>query len=71
MSDVMLFRIIPFIGSAISLILAIIFALLVSRKSRGTKRMVEISDAIFAGSRAYLNQQLKVISIFFVVITAL
>ena len=71
MSDVMLFRIIPFIGSAISLILAIIFAVLVSKKSRGTDRMVAISDAIFAGSRAYLNQQLKVITIFFVVITAL
>ena len=34
-------------------------------------RMKEISDAIFTGSRAYLNQQLKVISIFFVVIVAL
>ncbi len=71
MSDLMLFRIIPFIGAAISLILAIIFARLVSKKSRGTKRMIEISDAIAAGSRAYLNQQFKVISIFFVAITAL
>ncbi|MEE8325387.1 MAG: sodium/proton-translocating pyrophosphatase, partial [Candidatus Humimicrobiaceae bacterium] len=71
MSNLMLFRIIPFIGAAVSLILAIILAKLVSKKSRGTKRMIEISDAIFAGSRAYLNQQLKVISIFFVVITAL
>lgn len=71
MSTLMLFRIIPFIGAAISLILAIIFARLVSKKSRGTKRMIEISDAISAGSRAYLNQQFKVMSIFFVVITAL
>jgi len=70
-STLMLFRIIPFIGAAISLILAIIFARLVSKKSRGTKRMIEISDAISAGSRAYLNQQFKVMSIFFVVITAL
>jgi len=70
-STMMLFRIIPFIGAAISLILAIIFARLVSKKSRGTKRMIEISDAIAAGSRAYLNQQFKVMSIFFVVIVAL
>jgi len=48
-SDLVLFRIIPFIGSAISLILAIIFAVLVSKKSRGTKRMIEISNAIFIG----------------------
>ncbi len=71
MSGLLFFRIIPFIGSAISLILAIIFAVLVSKKSRGTDRMKEISDAIFAGSRAYLNQQLKVISIFFLVLVAL
>lgn len=64
-------RILPFIGSLISLVLAIIFARLVSRQSRGNQRMREISDAIFMGSRAYLNQQLKVISIFFVVIIAL
>ncbi|MDZ7837263.1 MAG: sodium-translocating pyrophosphatase [Actinomycetota bacterium] len=67
----LLIRILPFIGSFISLVLAIIFARLVSRQNRGNQRMREISDAIFAGSRAYLNQQLKVISIFFVVITAL
>lgn len=71
MSNLMFIRIIPFIGALISLILAIILAVLVSKKSRGTKRMIEISDAIAAGSRAYLNQQFKVISIFFVVITAL
>jgi K(+)-stimulated pyrophosphate-energized sodium pump len=64
-------RITPFIGSGISLILAIIFSVLVNRKSRGTERMKEISRAIHIGSRAYLNQQLKVISIFFVVVTAL
>ncbi|MCG9479277.1 MAG: sodium-translocating pyrophosphatase [Actinomycetia bacterium] len=64
-------RILPFIGSLISLVLAVVFARLVSRQSRGNQRMREISDAIFTGSRAYLNQQLKIISIFFVVITAL
>ena len=71
MSGQMLLRIIPFIGSGISLILAVIFSVMVSKKDRGNARMREISRAIYVGSRAYLNQQLKVISIFFVVITAL
>ncbi len=71
MSGLLLIRIIPFIGAAISLVLAIVFVVMVRKKSRGTDRMKEISDAIFIGSRAYLNQQLKVISIFFVIIVAL
>ncbi len=64
-------RILPFIGCFVSLVLAIVFAYLVSKQNRGNKRMREISDAISAGSRAYLNQQLKVIVIFFVVLAAL
>ncbi len=71
MSSLLLIRIIPFIGSLISLILAIIFASLVRKKNRGNKRMREISDAIFIGSRAYLNQQAKIMLIFFLVIVAL
>ncbi len=71
MSVALLIRIIPFIGSGISLILAVIFATLVSKKSRGSKRMQEISNAIFAGSRAYLNQQAKMMLIFFAVLVAL
>lgn len=71
MSALLWMRITPFIGSGISMILAIIFSVLVNRKSRGTERMKEISRDIHIGSRAYLNQQLKVISIFFVVVTAL
>ena len=71
MSGLLLIRIIPFIGSGIALILAIIFSIMVSKKDRGTERMREISRAIYVGSRAYLNQQLKVIGIFFVVVTAL
>ena len=67
----MLLRIIPFIGSGISLILAIIFSVLVSKKSRGSKRMKEISNAIFVGSRAYLNQQSKMMLIFFAVLVSL
>ncbi|MEA2015407.1 MAG: sodium-translocating pyrophosphatase [Actinomycetota bacterium] len=71
MSGQMLLRIIPFIGSALSLILAIIFAALVNKKSRGSKRMADISHSIFVGSRAYLNQQAKIMLIFFAVLTAI
>ena len=56
----MFLRIVPFIGALVALILAIIFTKLVNRKSRGNKRMQEISDAIFIGSRAYLNQQARI-----------
>ena len=71
MSFLLFIRIVPFIGSGLALILAIIFSVLVSKKSRGTERMKEISRAIHMGSRAYLNQQLKVIGIFFIAVTAL
>ncbi len=71
MSGQMLLRIIPFIGSGLSLILAMVFIALVAKKSRGSKRMEEISHAIFVGSRAYLNQQSKVMAIFFIVLVAL
>jgi len=71
MSGLLLIRIIPFIGSGISLILAIIFSALVSKKSKGSKRMEDISNAIFMGSRAYLNQQAKMMLIFFAVLVAL
>ncbi len=71
MSSLLLLRIIPFIGSGISLILAIVFSMLVTKKSRGSRRMEEISNAIFVGSRAYLNQQAKIMLIFFAVLVAL
>jgi len=70
-SSLLLLRIIPFIGSGISLILAIVFSVLVTKKSRGSRRMEEISNAIFVGSRAYLNQQAKIMLIFFAVLVAL
>jgi K(+)-stimulated pyrophosphate-energized sodium pump len=69
--NMLFLRIVPFIGAVISLILAIIFVSLVRKKSRGTKRMIEISDAISIGSRAYLNQQAKIMVIFFVVLEIL
>lgn len=71
MPNMLFLRIVPFIGAAISLILAIVFAALVRKKSRGTQRMKEISDAIFIGSKAYLNQQAKIMVIFFVVLEIL
>ena len=71
MSSLLLLRIIPFIGSGISLILAVVFSALVTKKSRGSRRMEEISNAIFVGSRAYLNQQAKIMLIFFAVLAAL
>ena len=71
MSSLLLLRIIPFIGSGTSLILAIIFSALVTKKSRGSRRMEEISNAIFVGSRAYLNQQARIMLIFFAVLVAL
>ncbi|MBN1298694.1 MAG: sodium-translocating pyrophosphatase [Actinobacteria bacterium] len=71
MSSMLFLRILPFIGAVISLILAIIFASLVRKKSRGTERMKEISDAISIGSRAYLNQQARIMAIFFAVLIVL
>jgi len=70
-SNLIFLRTIPFIGAAISLVLAIVFAALVRKKSRGTPRMEEISNAIFIGSRAYLNQQARIMIIFFVVLEIL
>ncbi len=71
MPNLMFLRILPFIGAAICLVLAIIFAAMVRKKDRGTSKMVEISNAIFVGSRAYLNQQARIMAIFFVVLEIL
>lgn len=71
MPNLLFLRIIPFIGAIAALILAVIFTKIVSRKDRGNKRMQEISDAISVGSRAYLNQQSKIMIIFFLVIEVL
>ena len=71
MPNMLILRMTPFIGALISLILAIIFASLTGKKSRGTDRMIDISDSIFKGSRAYLNQQARIMFIFFAVIEVL
>ena len=70
-TGILFLRILPFIGAASALILAVIFTKIVNKKDRGNKRMQEISDAISAGSRAYLNQQSKIMIIFFLVIEVL
>lgn len=71
MPNLTLLRILPFIGALICMLLAMVFASMVRKKNRGTPKMVEISNAIFLGSRAYLNQQAKIMFIFFVVIEVL
>lgn len=71
MANLLFLRILPFAGALVALILAIIFTKIVNKKDRGNKRMQEISDAIYVGSRAYLNQQAKIMIIFFVVIEIL
>jgi len=70
-SNIMFLRVLPFIGVLVAIILAVVFTKLVNKKNRGNKRMQEISDAIYVGSRAYLNQQAKVMIIFFIVIEIL
>ncbi len=71
MSSLIFLRIVPFIGVVVALILAVVFTKSVNKKDRGNKIMREISDAIYAGSRAYLNQQAKIMLIFFIVIEIL
>ena len=71
MTNILILRILPFLGSALALIMSVIFMAMVSKKNRGNGKMQEISNAIFLGSRAYLNQQAKVMLIFFIVLEIL
>jgi K(+)-stimulated pyrophosphate-energized sodium pump len=54
-------------------VLAIVFALYLRRQvlshAQGTPKMIEISEAIQEGSRAYLNRQFKTLAIFVVLLT--
>jgi K(+)-stimulated pyrophosphate-energized sodium pump len=55
--------------SVLALLVAGYFAQQVLAAPRGTKKMIEISDAIQEGSRAYLKRQFSTLSIFVVLLT--
>ncbi len=55
----------------VSLIYALAAAYIVLKKDEGNKKMQEIANAIKSGSKAYLNRQLKTISIFAVILAIL
>ncbi|MBP96290.1 sodium-translocating pyrophosphatase [Candidatus Poribacteria bacterium] len=53
------------VGSIISLLFAYIFYREVMKQSEGTPAMVEIAQVVREGAMAYLNQQYKVVGLFF------
>src|SRR6266480_3240099 len=56
------------LGAAIGLVFAFILIALVIRKSAGNERMREISGAVQEGAKAYLNRQVKTVSLIAVII---
>ncbi|MGC8669605.1 MAG: sodium-translocating pyrophosphatase [Candidatus Micrarchaeia archaeon] len=62
------FYIYSFIVGVIALLFSLSAAYFVLRKPEGTDKMKEISNAIKAGSKAYLSRQLKTIVVFAVVL---
>lgn len=61
---------IPIIG-ALSLVIALVFGILVSKKDAGTARMKEIAEEIHKGAMAFLRREYLILSIFAVVVFAL
>jgi K(+)-stimulated pyrophosphate-energized sodium pump len=59
---------ITWIGSIAALIFAAVLAIRVLKKDQGTDKMKEISKAIQEGAWAYLQQQYKIVGLFFLVI---
>ena len=59
---------IAWVGSIVALLFSLILAVLILRKDEGTQKMKEISQAVHEGAIAYIKQQYKVVSIFFVLI---
>jgi K(+)-stimulated pyrophosphate-energized sodium pump len=57
---------VTWIGSIAALLFALALGIFVMRKSAGTDKMKEISRAVQVGAIAYLKQQYKVVTIFFV-----
>jgi len=55
--------------SILALLVAGYFARQVLAAPKGTKKMIEISDAIQEGSRAYLKRQFRTLSVFVVILT--
>ncbi|MDE0222022.1 MAG: sodium/proton-translocating pyrophosphatase, partial [Spirochaetaceae bacterium] len=62
---------VTWIGSVAALGFSLILALAVLRKEPGNERMKELSRAVQEGAIAYLKQQYKVVTIFFVVLFAI
>ena len=56
------------IGSVIALLFALFLALRIMKKSEGTPAMVEVAKAVREGAMAYIKQQYKGVSFFFLVV---
>ncbi|MFP3289570.1 MAG: sodium-translocating pyrophosphatase [Candidatus Micrarchaeota archaeon] len=59
------------LAGIIAIIYALFAAYITLKKDEGNKKMQEIANAIKAGSKAYLNRQLKTIAIFAVILAIL
>ncbi len=74
MTGNMLFYVIwavAFVGSLIALVFAIYFFRKVMAADEGNEEMIEIAAHVRAGAAAYIWQQYKVVTLFFIVIAAL
>jgi K(+)-stimulated pyrophosphate-energized sodium pump len=58
----------PLIGGIAAIIFVIYFTLEVCKKSRGNSTMIEISDSILIGAKAFLKREYTYISVFVIVI---
>ncbi|MFA8341783.1 MAG: sodium/proton-translocating pyrophosphatase, partial [Rhodothermaceae bacterium] len=63
-----LFWIVP-VCSVLALVFAWLFFKQLMRSSEGTDRMKEIAQHVREGAMAYLKQQYKIVSIFFIILT--
>ncbi len=55
--------------SVASLLVAIIFSVLIGKKSAGNAKMKEIAQAISEGSMAFLTREYKVLSVFVIILS--
>ncbi len=56
------------IGSLLALFFALYLAITILRKSEGTSAMIKIAQAVREGAMAYLKQQYKGVSLYFIVV---